>query len=109
MLCPILGDEDSTAATFKRIQKRDEFELVLDHLRWIYRYRELSSRTYKIYVTMIYTDETAHEVEDLLPLFQRESLSWPPCELNYTKCLQGSYIPTTFKLDQSIGVGQNAS
>ncbi len=71
-----------TASTFKRIQGRDEFKLVLDNLRWVYRYRESSYRTYKIYVTMVYTDETAHEVEDLKELVMPYIDEWDPHPLN---------------------------
>jgi len=71
-----------TAATFKKIQGRDDFYTVLDNLRWISKYRETSLNNYKIYVTMVYTDETANEVNSLKELVSPYIDEWDPHPLN---------------------------
>ena len=71
-----------TSETFKRIQGRDDFWLVVNNLRWISRYRDASRSSFRIYVTMVYTDETAGEVEKLRELVAPYIDEWDPHPLN---------------------------
>ena len=70
-----------TKNTYKQIQGRDDFDLVLENLRWISRYREESQCDLKIYVTMVYTDKTRSEVEKLEELVRPFIDEWDPHEL----------------------------
>lgn len=68
--------------TYKRIQGKDDFDKVLENLRWISEYRKTSGLKYRIYVTMVYTDATKAEVdilkEQVIPYIDE----WDPHPLN---------------------------
>lgn len=54
-----------TREMYKKIQGKDDFDLVLENLKWVSEYRAKSGLKYRIYVTMVYTNETEGEVEIL--------------------------------------------
>ncbi len=70
-----------TRNTYKKIQGRDDFDLVLKNLRWISRYRDEKKYDLKIFVTMVYTNETQSEVEMLESLVRPFIDEWDPHEL----------------------------
>lgn len=50
-----------TRESYKEIHKKDDFDKVLQNLKWIAEYRKESGLEYRIYVTMVYTDATKQE------------------------------------------------
>jgi MoaA/NifB/PqqE/SkfB family radical SAM enzyme len=68
--------------SYQVIQGRDDFDLVIDNLRWVARYRRDNGKQYNIYVTMVYTDATAHEVDHLKELVLPYIDEWDPHPLN---------------------------
>ena len=71
-----------TPESFQKIQGRDDFFSVIENLKWIWNYRETTSNVYRIYVTMVYTDETADEVDLLKDLVAPYIDEWDPHPLN---------------------------
>lgn len=68
--------------TYKQIQGRDDFDKVLENLRWISQYRKTSGLKYRIYVTMVYTDTTKSEVDILKEQVMPYIDEWDPHPLN---------------------------
>ncbi len=68
--------------TYKQIQGKDDFDQVLANLRWISEYRKTSKLSYRIYVTMVYTETTKEEVEILRDLVVPYIDEWDPHPLN---------------------------
>jgi len=68
--------------TYKKIQGKDDFDKVLANLRWISEYRKTSGLSYRIYVTMVYTDTTKEEVEILRDQVIPYIDEWDPHPLN---------------------------
>lgn len=71
-----------TRQTYKKIQGKDDFDKVIQNLRDAADYRETSQSNFKIYVTMVYTEETQHEVEILRELVKDCCDEWDPHPLN---------------------------
>lgn len=67
-----------TRETFKEIQGKDDFDLVIENLKWISNYRKESGLNYRIYVTMVYTDKTKSEVEILRDIVIPYIDEWDP-------------------------------
>ena len=67
--------------TYKEIQGRDDFDLVLENLRWISSYRDEKNIDLNLYVTMVYTEKTKPEVEMLKELVTPFIDEWDPHEL----------------------------
>jgi len=67
-----------TRESYKEIHGRDDFDKVLANLRWISKYRKVSDLEYRIYVTMVYTDITKHEVDILKNLVMPYIDEWDP-------------------------------
>lgn len=57
-------------ATYKLVHGRDEFETVIEHLRYVSEYRRSLKRTLSLYVTFVVTNPVRHEVEDFRKLVQ---------------------------------------
>jgi len=67
-----------TRQSYKKIHGKDDFDTVLENLIWVYEYRKKSKLNYRIYVTMVYTDETKHEIELLKNLVCPYIDEWDP-------------------------------
>lgn len=68
--------------TYKEIQGRDDFDTVIENLKWISNYRKESGLKYRIYVTMVYTDKTKGEIELLRNIVAPYIDEWDPHTLN---------------------------
>lgn len=68
--------------TYNKIQGKDDFEQVLANLRWVSEYRKISKLSYRIYVTMVYTDKTKDEIDILRDLVMPYIDEWDPHPLN---------------------------
>lgn len=68
--------------TYKQIQGKDDFDKVIENLKWIHKYREESGLNYRIYVTMVYTRQTEEEVEILHEIVKPYIDQWDPHPLN---------------------------
>lgn len=64
--------------TYKQIQGKDDFDKVVANLRWIAQYRQDTGLSYRIYVTMVYTDVTKDEVDILEKLVLPYVDEWDP-------------------------------
>jgi len=67
-----------TKETYKKIHGKDDFDMVLQNLKWIAEYRMSSRLDYRIYVTMVYTDMTRHESNILQELVAPYIDEWDP-------------------------------
>lgn len=67
-----------TRESYKKIHGTDDFDKVLANLRWISEYRKKSGLDYRIYVTMVYTDETKNEEGLLKNLVMPYIDEWDP-------------------------------
>jgi radical SAM protein with 4Fe4S-binding SPASM domain len=67
-----------TKETYKEIQGRDDFDLVINNLKWISNYRKESGRKFRIYVTMVYTNRTKNEIETLKNIVLPYIDEWDP-------------------------------
>lgn len=67
-----------TRETYKKIHGKDDFDRVLQNLKWIAEYRMSSGLDYRIYVTMVYTDITKHEINILQELVAPYIDEWDP-------------------------------
>ena len=64
--------------TYKEIQGKDDFDRVINNLKWISNYRKESGLKYRIYVTMVYTNKTKSEVETLRDIVISYIDEWDP-------------------------------
>jgi len=71
-----------TRETYKQIQGYDDFDKVIQNLSWISNYRKTSGLKYRIYVTMVYTSFTEHEIETLRDIVIPYIDEWDPHPLN---------------------------
>jgi radical SAM protein with 4Fe4S-binding SPASM domain len=71
-----------TRETYKRVQGRDDFDKVIENLKWISNYRKTSGLQYRIYVTMVYTKFTESEVNILRDIVVPYIDEWDPHPLN---------------------------
>jgi MoaA/NifB/PqqE/SkfB family radical SAM enzyme len=71
-----------TRESYRKIQGRDDFDLVLRNLKWIWEYRQSVGGDFRIYVTMVYTAETFGEVQKLKTLVEPFIDEWDPHPLN---------------------------
>lgn len=67
-----------TRESYKKIHGKDDFEKVLQNLKWIAEYRKRARKNYRIYVTMVYTDATKHEKNLLKELVTPYIDEWDP-------------------------------
>lgn len=67
-----------TRETYKEIQGKDDFDKVIEHLKWISQYRKDSGRKFRLYVTMVYTTKTKSEVETLKNIVSPYIDEWDP-------------------------------
>jgi len=67
-----------TRQSYKQIHGKDDFDLVLDNLKWVSNYRKDAPRQYRIYVTMVYTDATKDERDTLKELVLSYIDEWDP-------------------------------
>lgn len=67
-----------TRKSYGEIHGKDDFDKVLANLRWIHEYRKSFNLKYRIYVTMVYTDVTKHEVDSLNRLVAPYIDEWDP-------------------------------
>lgn len=67
-----------TRDSYKRIHGKDDFDKVLQNLKWIAEYRKSSGLDYRIYVTMVYTEATKQEKESLKELVSPYMDEWDP-------------------------------
>jgi radical SAM protein with 4Fe4S-binding SPASM domain len=67
-----------TRDTYKKIQGKDDFDQVIANLKWISQYRENAQLDYRIYVTMVFTDETTDEVSILKNIVLPYIDEWDP-------------------------------
>lgn len=67
-----------TREGYRRIHGKDDFERVIQNLSWISEYREKSGLRYRIYVTMVYTDQNRHEVDLLRNIVGPYIDEWDP-------------------------------
>ena len=68
--------------TYKLIQGKDDFDKVLENLKWVSQYRKESGLNYRMYVTMVYTNKTEEEVEILRNIVEPLIDEWDPHPLN---------------------------
>ena len=68
--------------TYKILQGKDDFEKVIENLKWISNYRKTSGLSYRIYVTMVYTEKTKEEVDILKNIVIDFIDEWDPHPLN---------------------------
>ncbi|MCK4882214.1 MAG: radical SAM protein [Candidatus Omnitrophica bacterium] len=68
--------------TYANIQGKDDFDQVLENLKWVSEYRKTAALSFRIYVTMVYTDTTEEEVEILRDLVIDYIDEWDPHPLN---------------------------
>jgi wyosine [tRNA(Phe)-imidazoG37] synthetase (radical SAM superfamily)/SAM-dependent methyltransferase len=52
-----------TRETYKMIHGKDDFDKVIDTLKFVHRYREESNKNYSIYVSCVGTKDNVHELE----------------------------------------------
>lgn len=71
-----------TRKTYKIIQGKDDFDKVIENLKWVFRYRKESGLKYRIYVTMVYTDVTKNEVDILKKIVMPYIDEWDPHPMN---------------------------
>lgn len=67
-----------TRESYKIIHGKDDFEVVLENLKWVSEYRWISGLDYRIYVTMVYTRETKKEEELLKNIVMPFIDEWDP-------------------------------
>ena len=67
-----------TRESYKYIHGKDEFDLVIENLKWISKYRGQSGLNYRIYVTMVYVDSVKHEIEILKEMVMPYIDEWDP-------------------------------
>lgn len=68
--------------TYRDIQGKDDFDLVINNLKWVSEYRKKSGLNYRIYVTMVYTNKTESEIETLKNIVVPYIDEWDPHPLN---------------------------
>lgn len=71
-----------TRDTYREIHGRDDFDKVIENLKWISSYRKETGKQFRIYVTMVYTDRTQFEVEILKNIVMEYIDEWDPHPLN---------------------------
>jgi len=71
-----------TRESYEKIHGKDDFDKVIDNLKWVSRYRDESQLSYRIYVTMVYTDKTKDEVKLLKDIVMPYIDEWDPHSLN---------------------------
>jgi pyruvate-formate lyase-activating enzyme len=86
--------------TYKIIHGRDEFDLVLEHLRFVSEYRKTLDRKLRLYVTFVVTKQTEHEVKD----FEARVASLVD-EVYFSPC--GNQSGQTNKLNALLAIGQD--
>jgi radical SAM protein with 4Fe4S-binding SPASM domain len=64
--------------TYKEIQGKDDFDLVISNLKWISNYRKESGLNFRLYVTMVYTNQTKSEIETLRDIVVPYIDEWDP-------------------------------
>ena len=67
-----------TRETYKRIHGKDDFNRVLENLKWVHEYRKKAGLEYRIYVTMVYTNITMQEQDILRELVMPYIDEWDP-------------------------------
>jgi len=67
--------------TYRKIHGKDDFDRVIENLKWVFKYRQDSGLNYRIYVTMVYTDKTKEEVEALKDIVMPYIDEWDPHSL----------------------------
>jgi len=67
-----------TRESYRKIHGTDDFDTVIANLKWVWNYRKSSTLQYRIYVTMVYTDATKHEVDILMNLVLPYVDEWDP-------------------------------
>ena len=68
--------------TYKKIQGKDDFEQVISNLKNVFHYRKEKGLNFRIYVTMVYTNQTKNEVEILKNIVSPYVDEWDPHPLN---------------------------
>ncbi len=64
--------------TYKKVHGIDMFDKVIENLKWVHSYRKESGLKYRIYVTMIYTNDTIKEAETLNRIVLPYIDEWDP-------------------------------
>lgn len=67
-----------TRDTYKEIQGKDDFDKVIENLKWVSQYRKDSGKRFRLYVTMVYTNKTKSEVETLKAIVREYIDEWDP-------------------------------
>jgi len=67
-----------TRESYKKVHGRDDFDKVMNNLKWIHQYREESGLDFGIYVTMVQTNESIDEVDLLHSLVKPYIDEWDP-------------------------------
>lgn len=67
-----------TTQTYKEIQGRDDFDKVIENLKWVSNYRKETGKNYRIYVTMVYTEKTKNEKDVLRDIVKPYIDEWDP-------------------------------
>lgn len=68
----------SNRESYKKVHGKDDFDKVIENLKWVSDYRKSSGKTYRIYVTMVQTRETENEVEKLHDIVRPYIDEWDP-------------------------------
>jgi radical SAM protein with 4Fe4S-binding SPASM domain len=68
--------------TYKEIQGKDDFNQVIENLKNVFLYRQKTGLKFRIYVTMVYTNQTKNEVEILKNIVSPYIDEWDPHPLN---------------------------
>lgn len=71
-----------TRESFLKVQGVDDFDKIIENLKWVSKYRQESGLKYRIYVTMVFTDLTKEEVPILKEIVLPYIDEWDPHPMN---------------------------